>query len=281
MKIFGAESSHRFGKGFIIESAHFQTLERKIRERFPDSDIHYDVIFNNTSKYKTTSLDVLLLEENNPANNIEKIVLVAKYGDNVKLIIVFQKGEKTLLSITGADKDSIFLLFNEMKSYIDKEIAVVRVVRLGNSSTSLYVQIGLVIGIIVGPSIHSEITSLRGSENIILEAQNALESYNLVEKIDFLIQQEIKRNEANSSIGIDLIIVLGVLTVIAASTVILLASLQPPHDYFCIGKEKSVLEKKQKTRQNIFWIVIIGTLVAVFAAVIANFININSLFTQW
>jgi len=50
--------------------------------------------------------------------------------------------------------------------------------------------------------------------------------------------------------------------------VLLFTLLTPPHDYFCIGKEKSQYDKKQKTRHSIIWAVGIGFVVSFIAGLV-------------
>ena len=148
MKTFGSDARWKFKKGFIIEPNHLQTIESLIRNRFPNSDIFFEVTFNNSNKYKTNSLDEVISEDNSAGNNINKICIVVEHEDVLHLNIIFEKKEKTAFSVTGSNKDSIFLLFNDVKTYIDKEIAIVRIFRLSERSIMLYIQIVLMLAMV-------------------------------------------------------------------------------------------------------------------------------------
>ena len=142
--------------------------------------------------------------------------------------------------------------------YIEKEIAIVRIVRVSGSSISSFFMMLAALFFVILMII--SIVSVSNADWI-YDAQRALDSNSIEDKLNFLIHRYITINELNlfselrvplfvGGIGVGLIVIVP----------IVYSLLAPLYDYFCIGKEKDVFEKKQKLRQNVFWLVVGGFL---------------------
>jgi len=265
-KKFGSSAKHVFTKGFIIESNHLQTIESMIRERFQGCIISYEVTFNNSNVYTTGLLDDVVSEENSTTKNITKLEISATIENEFSLKINFEKDEKIKLSMTGENRDLTFLLFNQMKTYIDNEIAIVRRWKHSSDMYFFVVTITLIFVVVafLGPMIQSEIRSV--------DITGVLATDDLGEKLNFLIEYQITSGQHDFTFPL-------ILSGIAVSVLILsgiaIRFVRPISDYFLIGKEISKYEKKVETRQRVIWGIVVTTIISVAGGIVVFFITSN------
>lgn len=258
MEIKGSFARYNFKRGFILAEEHLRTISGIIRERYPNESVTYTIIKNNSFEYQTSVLEEVLREENGKANGILAIKIEIENEDNVYAAIIFEKGEQTILAIKSNDKDTAYLLYNELKTYIEKEVTTVK---RFVSSEIIYniIQYIIVIPIIIALSFMMNRNYYNSSESI-----NAIESKDIVYKLNYLIcERQEYANEMKTMYIILLcliciLIVPHVLKIFFGKKGIFIIS-----DCILIGKEIAEYEKKIKLRNNFIWTVLVGMLVSI------------------
>lgn len=120
-----------------------------IKERFSEIIIEYKVIFVNSNSYCTNSLEEVIRENNGTSDNIINIVISATQDEVLSIVIDFEKRVDSFLSVTGSNRDSTFLLFNDLKTYIDKEIAIAKRLNVTYRHISFILLIPLLLGTLI------------------------------------------------------------------------------------------------------------------------------------
>lgn len=270
MKNKGCEVSHLFKKGFILSQENILTLTSIIHQRYED-ELVYELMKNDSYIYQTSDLDEIFKEENGKANRISKFSIGIDSGDKIRFYLGFEKGERTILKIMGEDKDKIFLLYNEIKTYVEKEITTAKTFMIDDnlqsicSILSIFFMFGSMISMVflLGKYNSSEVEKIINSSDIEL-------------KINYLImRRENGGRILEEKMGIILIVMMCSVVIIFLPKLgkILFGEkgIISITDYFLIGKEKNLYERKMKTRNNVIWTIGIGMVVSVVAGLIVYF----------
>ncbi len=122
----GCEVNYSFQNGFILGEEQLQTLSSKIKERYPKEELIYKITKSDSYVFQTVDINEIFKEENGNGNFIKKLDMIMDNGDIINFSLCFEKGEDTSLKITGDNKDKIYLLYNEIKTYVEKEVTTVR-----------------------------------------------------------------------------------------------------------------------------------------------------------
>lgn len=268
----GCEVNHDFKNGFILNEEHLQTLSSMIRERYTE-ELIYQITKSDSYIFQTSDINEIIKEENSSANLINKMAIIID-DDNISFILCFEKGEATFLRIIGEDKDKIFLLYNEIKTYVEKEITTVKTFlsydTMQNicSVLSSFLMIGSILLLLI-PLSYS-----RNNEGI----DEAINSSDVLFKLNYLINQRGNTDRAMEKY-MYIIFPIMVIAVILVFVPKLLRFLWGQKgvlritDYFLFGKQKKVYDKKIKIKNNIVWTVDIGFLVSILAGLVIYFVT--------
>lgn len=268
----GCEVSYCFNKGFILNEEHLQTMSSMIHERYTE-ELLYKITKSDSYIYQTSDINEIFKEENSNANLISKLVVVIDNGDIINFNLCFEKGEASTLKIIGEDKDKIFLLYNEIKTYVEKEITTIRIFLAYDTLQSVcsFLSTFLMLGILFLMLVLTTSMSV-GTEEI----EEVINSSDVLVKLNYLIAQ---RGTTDEELTKYMYIFLPIMLI--AVSIVFLPKLVKflwgkkgvlrLDDYFLIGKQKNVYEKKVKMRNNIIWTVGIGFLVSIVAGLLVYF----------
>ncbi|MCI9079878.1 MAG: hypothetical protein HFH68_13340 [Lachnospiraceae bacterium] len=238
----GCEVNYDFKNGFILGEEHLQILSSKIKERYPEEELIYKITKNNSYIFQTLDINEIFKEENSNANIINKLEIIINNEDTVNFSLCFEKGKNTSLKIIGTNKDRIFLLYNEIKTYVEKEITTVKIFFKNNDLFEIYVYILLSLLSLLFLFIVFIEPDLSYNKK---EIEDILNSSDIHLKLNFLINKQsneyFHKYDASiipSSIAIVLIFLCLFIYIFNKNRILKIT------DYFLFGKQKNVYEKK-------------------------------------
>ncbi len=258
----GCEVNCCFEKGFILNEEHLQTISSMIKERYPDEDLLYKITKSNSYIFQTSDISEIFKEENSNANLINKLNIIINHNDIINFDLCFEKGEDSFLKIVGEDKDKIFLLYNEIKVYVEKEITIVKTFLPSYVLKIICSMLSTIL--IIGCMIFFFFEMKRTNETI----NEVLNSSDIIVKLNYLISI----NQDIYKIG-EKDICIFVLMTVAMIFLIFFPSIFDFFwekkgvlritDYFLLGKQKNVYDKRIKVKNNIIWSIGIGLIVSI------------------
>lgn len=271
----GCEVNYCFKNGFILGEEHLQILSSKIKERYTEEELIYRITKNNSYIFQTLDINEIFKEENSNSNIINKLEIIIDKNDTINFSLCFEKGENTSLKIIGTDKDKIFLLYNEIKTYIEKEITTVKIFIKKEDLIDICLGIILLtlLTLLVFLLILEQFTSFDKTK-----VEDILNSSNISIKLNFLIEKQSYNSlylEKNKNILTPIIVIcfFSFLIIILLKIFINKNTILGITDYFLFGKQKNVYEKKIKTRNNIIWTIGIGLVVSIVAGFFVYFLT--------
>ena len=134
----GCEVDYTFKNGFILGDEHLHTITSKIKERFPNEELVYRITRNDSYVYLSSDVDDIINEENGSSNYIKKLEFILNVSETLHFNLCFEKNEDTSLRITGSDRDKIYLLYNDIKTYVEKDITTVKLFINNDLSSKFY-----------------------------------------------------------------------------------------------------------------------------------------------
>jgi len=252
-----AHVEHEFRGKFVLEEEHLRKLDQMIGQKCPAGGRYRLAIKRSDSAaYTTDQIDEVCAEENGASAAISSISYLVE-SEWLSIKLEFVRGKKANLEVVGDDRGEVFLIAGDLRSYIDAEIMKWRAIsRKGVLSYVVPALMFIALGVVFGFTFFNQASSA--------EISAALASRDLHAKLDFLISQRPETRITAFSW------VMGVPFVVMGITIFdlhtrLINFLYPLDDFF-IGKKKALLQKKATLRQNIFWIVIVTTLISVAVA---------------
>lgn len=269
----GCEVTYSFQNGFILGEEQLQTLSSKIKERYPKEELIYRITKNDSYVFQTLDINEIFKEENGNGNFIKTLDMIIDNGDIINFNLCFEKGEDTSLTIIGNNRDKIYLLYNEIKTYVEKEVTTVRTFL----KYDILKGICYIVSILV---LFGYILFMMSSifDNRVEKVKDVLDTSNLAIKLNYLIERQINASkEAEEDIYIFVpIVVIAILLIIIP---ILLKFLWGKNgvlritDYFLFGKQKNIYDKKVKVKNNIIWTVVVGLVISIIGGFIVYFIT--------
>lgn len=269
----GCEVNYSFQNGFILGEEQLQTLSSKIKERYPKEELIYKITKSDSYVFQTVDINEIFKEENGNGNFIKKLDMIMDNGDIINFSLCFEKGEDTSLKITGDNKDKIYLLYNEIKTYVEKEVTTVRT----------FLKYDILKGICYIVSILSLLSCMLLMVSSLLhnraeKVKDVLESSDLAIKLNYLIEVQ-----ASASKDVEeymyIFIPIAVIAIILMIIPILLKFLWGKSgvlritDYFLFGKQKNIYDKKVKVKNNIIWTIGVGLIISIIGGFIVYFIT--------
>ena len=158
----------------------------------------------------------------------------------------------------------MFLLFSELKEYLTNEVCTKKVTSnfISNASLPLFLIIFLGMFIIkifmdyTTPNIDGQLVS------------NLLQSNDINEKINFLIQLETKPNNTSSDIFFIIGLLVLLLCMVSRESFAKFILYFYPNNLFLFGKEIDRYKKRLDLRSKLFWIIFMGILVSIVGSLL-------------
>lgn len=261
----GCEVNYYFKNGFILSEEHLQTLSSMIKGRYAEEELIYRITKSSSYIYQTSDIDEIFKEENSKANLINKLDIIIDNEDRIKFSLCFEKGEYSCLRIIGVDKDNVFLLYNEIKTYVEKEITTVKTFLSYYALQSICSSVSSLL------LLSGMLYMFMGIINAKTEGLNeALNSSDVMAKLNFIISQQ-NNNGINNKRDMYVFLPIAVISTLLLFIPKMLNFFLSKNgvlritDYFLFGKQKNVYDKKIKVKNNVIWSIGIGFLVSIVA----------------
>lgn len=253
----GAYVEDKFDGGFILDEGKLRKVVDLIESRIGDTSLIYKVYRGDSYSYETSVIEDVINEDNEDWRAITKLQLLVKRTGSLEFSLTFY--EAVSIYITGDNRDSVFLIYSDLREYINNEVISRSPISGKTSQTISFIFLIAVMAIlffILGESI-----SKRGASSI----QAALEATDIIEKIDFLI----KDREMPASNKVIYLMIPMTLVVIFWNSGALnkLWSFIFPTNLFLFGEKKRKYEARMGIISKVFW----GVGVALVVSTIAGF----------
>lgn len=261
----GAHVEHQFSGDFFLDEERLRKLKNLIEERVekfcPGAVIKYKVYRGDSYYYDTLSVDDVVAETNEEWRKVTKLELFIESVDVLEFKISISSKE-VVLGISGEDRDSIFLLFTDLKSYMQSEI-ILKFAFPRWMSTFFLMILFVGFGFIVSRPIFSD------SPNVELY-NHVLSSSSLEEKINYLIQRQQVKGRGSLVEHIPLLIFPVMFYVIFIHGYVM--RFFRPSNIFVFGKRKEKYQSQKALADKLIWGVVVALIVSLVAGLLPMFL---------
>ena len=119
-----AHASYQYDSRFTLNEEKLRKMNDILLRRGHNVDENckptYKIRRSDFLIYETQNIEDILREENSQWQKIEKIIINMVSGDALSLNLVFDKNIK--LDIEGDDRDTVFLIYSDLKQYIQNDV---------------------------------------------------------------------------------------------------------------------------------------------------------------
>lgn len=251
-----AKVSKKFERGFELTEEGLRRLHADIRNRIPEEshgNIKIEVYREDSLVYKTAEIDRILSESNDSTVKIKSITI--EYMDHsIDINLTFDSVEGAEVTIKGEDRDRVFLIYSDLKEYIQKEVAFLRAGSFASKPATSLISL-VAIMTIVGVLLFSSAPVQPADVNSIIESDN------INEKINFLINDINRKGSTEGRMKYMFLmpIILAIGLIMPANQILRFLF---PYNTFLIGKEIQIVGNRKSFTNNLIWVVGIGTAVS-------------------
>jgi hypothetical protein len=251
-----------FKKGFLLTEETLIKIDDIIRRRlFPDDQLQ-------TLKYKVFRVDGMLLEldtpaeliaeENSSRNAISRLEIESSGAHKIHLI--FDPKQFVDLEIESDDRDLAYLLFSDVKEYLNSEVLKFRAF----SFDSILSSKGILPGILM--LFMGAVTFAAGMNPTSDDVSKVLATDNLQQKLNFIIEN---RQEASySKVKYPMLIFMGVLFSLFFIGPFLDKVF--PRNLFCWGKAEAAHRRLVSIREKWIWGVVIAFVISILSTIVMD-----------
>ncbi|MFJ2427638.1 hypothetical protein [Pseudomonas sp. NPDC087804] len=251
-----AKVSKKFDKKFELNEESIRRIHSDIRKRVPE-DKHKEIIFEifreDSLVYRTSEIDRVLSESNDSTQKI-KSVKIEYLDESLNIELIFDSVDGAKLTVVGEDRDTVYLISSELKEYIQKEVAFL----FGGNLQSRNVLVGAMF--ISMLAILLVLTNSYSPVSITIPMSAALESTDLNVKMNYIIS-----NMANKPRDTRAGFIMIIPVLLSFGVLLPLGKIMQyffPGNIFLIGKQISIISNRRGFVRNIFWCVIVGSIIA-------------------
>lgn len=259
---------HSFDNGFLLDEERIRKIQDIIATRLskqsPPLKPKYKVYRGDSYSYVTESLEDVAMEDNDDWRKITRLDVLVEKGDALDFRLSFSHAGSEL-NIKGEDRDQVFLLFSDLREYMNNDVATSKLTKNRYKLMSSFLLLLPMVGFLVFMWL-----DIKPSNP--LARQNALQSSNMVTKLDFIIQEEQRRDTGR---GFLYIVAVTIVFMGLASTRLLQRGVgfMFPSNEFLFGRRKQRFEHRRTILNNILWIVLIGLAVSTIAGIIVWYVT--------
>lgn len=245
---------HRFSGVFVLDEGQLRRINDIIVRRLPEgADGAYEIRVSRADSFAfvTKSIDEVCKEENGPSIEVEGIRFTVK-TEPFELLLEISRKEGVILSIEGQDRDAVFLVHSELKSYIDQGVMSRKWIGSNPYQLKLFGILLMMIISFIALIVIMTWTKDGGP------AQSILESKDVLLKLNYLIDR------GQSSVESARWGFAAFVAMMAASMLDLHGrsySFFFPANIFLLGRMVRWYEARIKLRSQIFWSVIVAFII--------------------
>ncbi len=116
---------HTFKRGFLLDEERLRKLNSIIQERLAKHDPPLSHTFRiyraDSYSYETQKVDDVTREDNADWQHITRLQIKTEQKDVFEFKLSFSE-DGTFLKMVGNDRDDVFLLFSDLREYMENEI---------------------------------------------------------------------------------------------------------------------------------------------------------------
>ena len=267
--------SHEFTKGFLLNEERIRKINHIIRERLRafDDDVvsEYKIYRADSFVYETSDVEDIIGEDNAEWQKVIRITVSAVYSDEISLELDFDFSGTTL-RIEGSDRDNVYLLFSDLRQYLENEVNTIR--RYPQARRFVPTLVLLIPLFFFSMFVFNFYTLTRSDEDSTL---SIIESNDIHIKLNFLVESS--RFSRDSFRNPVLFLLVGFISMALSLIVLLMGpgAIARPYRYlfpanlFLFGKESGRYEQRTALRGKVVWGVGITLLVSIVAGLVVNY----------
>lgn len=259
-----------FTKGFFLSEEGVVKLADICRKRMADRDLAdaltYKVFRSDALVYETGDHREITREENSQRNSLTRIHFLCVH-DDLQFELDFDKKDGVLLSIECNDKDFGYLLFSDIKDYLQTEVLKFRRKTFGamfeHRIFFSLILVGMMIMIIfIMPKPDIDADSLA----------NLLASESVVDKMNYLIKHANNRDSLKS---------LRFIWLFPIGLVFPLVFLGPlldkiyPRNVFYWGKVSTQYDRIVSVRSKVLWGIVVAFIISAIASFVVYYLTMK------
>jgi hypothetical protein len=237
----------KFELGFILDEAKLRKIADVIESRTSRNSLLYKVFRGDSYSYETIELGDVIQED----NDIKMID-----SSDLDFSLVFSR-DGLSISITGEDRDSVFLLYSDLKEYIKNQVLKSQLISYDAAPTvGLFISL-TALSIVLYYMMHPLVNIDKEYINQILS------SGDIHKKIDYMIYSKLRNEEAVKPFIFPVLMFIPF--VFSARAIRSIMKFVSPTNVFLFGHRKFKYEDKNSLISKIFWGVIVATCVSIVA----------------
>lgn len=267
----GASVEYEFKKGFILDEERIRKINDLIigKAHIKSKGItpNYQIYFENSFTFKSNKIQEIF---ELPNNNVDKItrIKISLNNKNLDLIIDFDI-EKSVMQIEGENRDLVFVLFSDLRDYLNKEVFTVwsKKIKKGYLRTIIPF-LSFILMIYVFYHFMDTTTNINKTE-----LSKIINNNEIIPKINYLLEERLK-SPTQFSEFFKWVLPLGFLALISEIFPITDYLFEKPFRYlfpsnlFLIGKAIQENDKRKNFLDKILWGVLIALVISITGAII-------------
>ncbi|HDS1203363.1 TPA: hypothetical protein QD004_002668 [Shewanella algae] len=253
----GAYVEEKLKGGFILDEGKLRKIADLIENRIKGAPLVFKVYRGDSYSYETSAIEDVVNEDNEDWRAITKLQVIIKQDEELEFKLTFYEGVSAY--ITGDDRDSVFLIYSDLKEYMNNEVLA----RSPLSEKSAKILSMLFMVVVMSVFMYTMLSSIANKDPSLM--QSALNSTDVNEKLNFLINDRKQPFEGNSIYWLILIMVV---PIIATNDLFHKAwNFFFPTNLFLFGDKKKKHEARMGLVSKIFWGVGVALIVSIIASV--------------
>jgi hypothetical protein len=271
-----ANVEHRFRKGYLLDEERLRKLHSVIRDRIAGSDaegqLRFKVYRGDAFSYETNELETVLGEDNADWRRLTRVDFGIRTAA-LNLMLIFSSQEGARLNIYGEDRDRVFLLFSDIRQYLEEEVTLSRFNTGGLPRFVALLLLAISMVLVVVSTMLTGVTRIPRPEAV----SSALAATDARTKLDFLISQTREAPHTGTSRWLMAGAMAAMLLVPLALTSLpgrVLAYLLPGN-IFIFGAQKARFDRRRRLIGNVVWVVLIGFIVSFAAGVVVWYMTLR------
>lgn len=241
-----ARVEKRFDQRFELNEESIRRIHSDIRKRTPEEN-HKDIIFEvfreDSLVFRTSEIDRILSESNDSTQKIKELQI--EYNDaHLNILLSFSAEDGADLTITGEDRDQVYLISSELKEYIQKEVCHLKAGKFDAKFLLIPIFIFTV----------SILFIFRSSTppNNALPIEDVIASTDTNAKLNHLIELASQKSSMDQKSGL-----IGMVPFLFALLIFIpgqkIFNYLFPGNIFMIGKQVNVITSRRASIKNFFW----------------------------
>ena len=268
---------HKFARGFLLDEERIRKINHILQERLKifddEAEPKYKVYHSDSLVYETTNIEDIVKEENSSWKKIIRITVLADYPGKVILTLDFDS-DGTVLLIDGSGRDNVYLLFSDLREYLENEVTTVKVYPWLRRLVT-----GIVFLILMLPFLYFSFSIYRIPHIDRDVVDSVIADDDVHVKIDFLIESSYLSRSVFRNPMIQILMTIGSMVLVMIITLIGPDAIARPYRYlvptnlFLLGKESGRYNQRVALRGKIVWGVGIALVVGVAAGFVVKYLG--------